>query len=134
MRRRRRISKVSEHYGVPRKVMGARPSSQGRSFQIADLPDVVIKVVRDQAAEAELVCMREVRGEHGQRLRASQWQAARSARARASRRSMQYAVLVWLPEVLAHSDGSSSATWREWRHTYVNTEVLQFAASSASAT
>jgi hypothetical protein len=129
---RGRTSEVSGHYGVPRKVMGeatATPSSQGRSFQIAGLPDVVIKVVRDQAAEAELACMREVRGEHASVSGfgvPSKWPAARSARARASRRSMRYAVLVWLPEILAHSDESSSATWREWRHTCVNTEVQQF--------
>ncbi|KAI0279253.1 hypothetical protein BC826DRAFT_1181337 [Russula brevipes] len=32
----------------------------------------------------------------------SKWPAARSARVRASRRSMRYAVLIWLPKILAH--------------------------------
>jgi hypothetical protein len=39
--------------------------SKGQSSQIANLPDVVIKVMRDQAAEVGLACMREVRGENG---------------------------------------------------------------------
>lgn len=65
----------------------ARASSQGQTFKVANPPDVVIKVARDQstqAAKAELACMREVRGEHASVSAfgvPSKWPSARSARA-----------------------------------------------------
>jgi hypothetical protein len=46
--------------------------------------------------------------------------ASGAFRARASAKEI-HAVVIWWPasEILAHSEESSSATWRQWRHTCV---------------
>jgi hypothetical protein len=130
---RGRTSGVLGHYGGPRKVMGeatATPSSQGRSFQIADVPDVVITVARDQAAEAEFACMREVLGEHGQCLRLRRPEQVASGAFRAGASVSEIHAVCGARRVARDPRPQRRVVQcdlaRMGRHMCVNTEVLQF--------